>query len=66
MTIQFITDLLTGHAIDWLNNRDKDKPFFMYLSHKAVHSNFQPAKRHKGAYEGKKNNTAKHIYTDKI
>jgi N-acetylglucosamine-6-sulfatase len=50
----YITDLLTGHAIDWLNNRDKDKPFFMYLSHKAVHAGFEPAKRHKGVYEGKK------------
>jgi N-acetylglucosamine-6-sulfatase len=50
----YITDLLTGHAIDWLNNRNKDKPFFMYLSHKAVHAGFEPAKRHKGVYEGKK------------
>jgi N-acetylglucosamine-6-sulfatase len=50
----YITDLLTEHAINWLNNREKDKPFFMYLSHKAVHAGFEPAKRHKGVYEGKK------------
>ncbi|WP_318311598.1 MULTISPECIES: sulfatase [Flagellimonas] len=50
----YITDLLTEHAIDWLKARDKEKPFFMFLSHKAVHSEFMPAKRHKGKYKGKK------------
>lgn len=46
----YITDLLTNHSIDWLNKRDKNKPFFLYLSHKAVHSPLAPAKRHKGMY----------------
>ena len=46
----YITDLLTDHAIDWLNKRDKKKPFFVYLSHKGVHAEFQPAKRHEGKY----------------
>lgn len=47
----YITDLLTEHAVDWMNNRDKNKPFFLYLSHKAVHSPLAPAKRHKGMYK---------------
>lgn len=47
----YVTDLLTEHAVDWLANHDKQKPFFMYLSHKAVHSEFAPAKRHKGVYK---------------
>lgn len=47
----YITDLLTDHAINWLKNRDEDRPFFLYLSHKAVHAAFKPAKRHKGLYE---------------
>lgn len=46
----YVTDLLTEHALSWLQHRDKDKPFFVYLSHKAVHSEFQPAKRHRGVY----------------
>lgn len=50
----YITDLLTDHAIDWLDKRGKDKPFFLYLSHKAVHAAFKPAKRHKGMYRGRK------------
>ncbi len=47
----YITDLLTEHAIDWLEQRNNEKPFFMYLSHKAVHSQFTPAARHLGSYE---------------
>ncbi len=50
----YITDLLTEHAVDWLETRNKEKPFFLYLSHKAVHAGFQPAQRHKGKYKGKK------------
>jgi N-acetylglucosamine-6-sulfatase len=46
----YITDLLTNHAIEWLKEREKDKPFFLYLSHKAVHSEFNPATRHAGQY----------------
>ncbi|WP_018626521.1 sulfatase family protein [Niabella aurantiaca] len=49
----YITDLLTEHAIDWLDKRDKGKPFFLYLSHKAVHSPLAPAKRHKGLYKNR-------------
>jgi arylsulfatase A-like enzyme len=47
----YITDLLTEHTIQWLEKRDKSKPFFVYLSHKAVHAGFEPAKRHKGRYK---------------
>jgi arylsulfatase A-like enzyme len=47
----YITDLLTNHALDWLKGRDQSKPFFLYLSHKAVHSPVTPAKRHKGMYK---------------
>lgn len=47
----YTTDLLTEHAIEWLNNRDQDQPFFLYLSHKSVHSDFEPAQRHQGMYQ---------------
>jgi N-acetylglucosamine-6-sulfatase len=47
-----VSDLLTDYALDWLKNgRDQDKPFLLYLSHKAVHGMFEPAKRHLGKYE---------------
>ena len=48
----YITDELTDYALDWLKNDVKgNQPFFMYLSHKAVHSDATPAERHKGQYD---------------
>lgn len=47
----YITDELTDYAVDWLKNRDPNRPFFLYLSHKAVHANFTPADRHAGRYD---------------
>ena len=48
----YITDELTDYAIEWLAaGRDPTKPFFLYLSHKAVHSELAPASRHVGQYE---------------
>ena len=46
----YITDLLTDFAIDWLKSQDGKTPFFLYLSHKAVHAEFIPATRHRGRY----------------
>lgn len=46
----YITDLLTDYALEWLNKTNKSKPFFLYLSHKGVHAEFYPAKRHEGKY----------------
>ena len=47
-----ISDELTDYAVNWLKNeRDQSKPFFLYLSHKAVHAMFEPTKRHLGKYE---------------
>jgi arylsulfatase A-like enzyme len=46
----YITDVLTDYALNWLKAHDKEKPFFLYLSHKAVHADFHPAGRHKGIY----------------
>ena len=29
----YITDLLTNYAVEWMTKRNKQKPFFLYLSH---------------------------------
>ena len=48
----YTTDILTDYAVDWLREgRDGDQPFFLELSHKAVHAEFEPAPRHAGAYD---------------
>lgn len=46
----YITDELTDYALDFLNGRDPGRPFFLYLSHKAVHLTFEPAERHREQY----------------
>jgi len=46
----YITDLLTDYALEWLNQK-RDKPFFLFLSHKAVHAMFEPAERHRDRYK---------------
>jgi N-acetylglucosamine-6-sulfatase len=44
----YITDELTDYAVDWLSQTSRDRPFFLYLSHKGVHADFVPPDRHKG------------------
>ena len=46
----YTTDLLTDYALDWLRGRQDRSPFFLVLSHKAVHTEFVPAPRHAGRY----------------
>lgn len=46
----YITDELTNRALGWMNSV-KEKPFFLYLSHKGVHAEFMPAPRHAGKYK---------------
>ena len=48
----YITDELTDYVIDWMDQTDKNKPFFVWMSHKGVHSEFEPAPRHVDEYKG--------------
>ncbi len=64
----YITDILNDYALEFINRRH-DKPFLIYLAHKAVHPEvtqnndgsvnvadaelFIPAERHKNLYAGK-------------
>ena len=52
----YTTEILTDQAIDWLGQLTAgggDAPFFLVLSHKAVHAEFIPAPRHRGRYASK-------------
>jgi len=50
----YITTLLTRYAVDFLNEqKNNDKPFFLYLSHKAVHANFTPEKKYEDRFDKK-------------
>jgi len=48
----YITTELTDYALDFLEARDRAKPFLVYLSHKAVHQPVTPDAPHKGEYSG--------------
>lgn len=50
----YVTHAITNYAKDFLDNRDTTKPFFLYLSHKAVHAEFTPAPEHAGIYKNEK------------
>ena len=32
----YTSDLLTEHAVEWIEQLESDQPFFVYLSHKAA------------------------------
>ncbi|OUW16234.1 MAG: acetylglucosamine-6-sulfatase [Opitutales bacterium TMED158] len=45
----YITTLLTDYAMEFLEDqKGKDAPFFLYLSHKAVHDPFTPESKYQG------------------
>lgn len=47
----YATDLITDFSIDWLENRDKEKPFMLMCHHKAPHRAWEPDAKHMHMYE---------------
>ena len=46
----YATDIITDKAIEFLEGRDKNKPFCMMYHQKAPHRNWMPAPRHLGIF----------------
>lgn len=46
----YVTDVITDKVIDFLENRDKEKPYFVMYHQKAPHRNWMPAPRHLGIF----------------
>ena len=44
------TNITTDLAVDWLDQRDPDKPFLLMCQHKAPHRNWMPAAEDLGLY----------------
>lgn len=44
----YTTDIITDLSIEWLEGRDKSKPFLLMSQHKAPHREWSPALRHLG------------------
>lgn len=47
----YYTDLITDYALEWMDERPADKPFALFLHHKAPHGKWEPAKRHEDFLE---------------
>ena len=70
----YITDILTGYAVEFIRRRH-DKPFLIYLAHKAIHpevtqnndgsvnradaERFLPAERHQNLYAARPSRTGR-------
>ncbi len=38
----YVTDLISDYSLQWLKNRNADKPFFLVVGEKATHRNWMP------------------------
>lgn len=47
----YVTDIITQTSIDWLETHSKEKPFCLFLHHKAPHRNWMPKLSDLSAYE---------------
>ena len=50
----YMTNIVTDKAIDWMENkRDKNRPFLLFIHHKACHRNWLPELKYLSLYEDK-------------
>ncbi len=47
----YVTDIITDHALKWLRQRNKDKPFCLMYQHKAPHRPWEPGPKHLTMYD---------------
>ena len=46
----YVTDITTDKALNFIEQRDTDKPFFLMCHHKAPHRPWHPREDHRGTY----------------
>jgi arylsulfatase A-like enzyme len=49
----YVTDIITDLAIQFLQHRPKDKPFFLMCHHKAPHRSWDPSPKYRALFSGK-------------
>ena len=42
----YVTDVITDKALDWLQQRDQERPFMLMVQHKAPHREWSPSSKH--------------------
>jgi len=48
----YATDIITDLSLDWLQDRDRSRPFLLMCHHKAPHRHWEPDEKHARMYEG--------------
>lgn len=48
----YVTDLIGDFSINWLEQRDKSRPFLLVSQHKAPHREWGPSEKYKDLFEG--------------
>ena len=48
----YVTDIITDHALNWLKERQGDKPFCLMYHHKAPHRRWEPGPEQLTMYDG--------------
>ncbi len=46
----YATDIITDKSLEWLDARDKTRPFFLMCHHKAPHRSFEPHPKYRSLY----------------
>ena len=47
----YVTDIITDMCLDWLEQRDQNKPFLLMYHHKAPHREWEPDAKHAHMYD---------------
>lgn len=47
----YATDIITDKAMNWISKRDKERPFFMQVHHKAPHRSWECHPKHRDLYK---------------
>ena len=47
----YVTDIITDYSLDWLKNRDPERPFMLMCHHKAPHRKWEPDEKHAHMYD---------------
>jgi arylsulfatase A-like enzyme len=47
----YTTDIITDLSLEWLRQRDQERPFCLFYHHKAPHRSWEPDEKHAGMYD---------------
>jgi arylsulfatase A-like enzyme len=60
----YVTEIITDLSVNWLKNRNKNKPFFLMMHHKAPHRSWMPAIKNLGLFDEKEFPLPENFYDD--